>query len=293
MLDPVQQFNDLSPEFLSALEEKVLSYGSFVRYQFDIGHKNPDPQAYNGETIYPALWTLDPAKFNITDNSESRKDKKKFKTIALIEAVDADGKVTKFKRVRLEAVQRGTLLLQVAEKVEDLHMAMYLELHPAQIGGAYQDKSVPARFRRIDEKAYSKQQRTLRSQKLAALNVAQALSEAEIHDFAMAMDWPRFMDEEQLRDKVEALAEKDPEYFSDLVKGKSLEYRATIQRALDAQVIAYNSHEMTYAWSGSGETILKLSAASGKHPVEQMADWALTGGAKAEAVYNKIKSLLK
>jgi hypothetical protein len=293
MLDHVQQFNDLSPEFLSALEEKVLAYGPVVRYRFDIGHKNPDPEKYDGETIWPALYTLDPARFNITDSGENRKDKKRFKQIALIESVDNEGKVSKFKRVRLEARERGVKALQVRDKPEDLHTAMYLELHPKLTGGAYQDKTMAAMFSRIDEKAYSMEQRTKRSQRIAAVNVAEAMSEAEISQFALAHQWDLSMDEGMLRDKIEALAEADPQHFSDLVKGKSLEYRATIQKALDASVIAYQSAELQYLWSGSGEVILKLSAASGKHPVEQMADWALTGGAKAEAVYNKIKSLLK
>jgi hypothetical protein len=293
MLDNVQQFNDLSPEFLSALEERVLSYGPVVRYKFDIGHKNPDPEKYDGEIIWPALYTLDPARFNITESGENRKDKKRFKQIALIESVDNEGKVSKFKRVRLEARERGVKSLQVRDKQEDLHTAMYLELHPKLTGGDYQDKTMAAMFSRINEKAHATEQRTLRSQKLAALNVAQAMSEADIHQFALAHQWDAGMDEELLREKIEAMAEADPQHFSDLVKGKTLAYRATIQKALDAGHVAYQSTELQFAWTGSGETILKLSAASGKHPVEQMADWALTGGAKAEAVYNKIKSLLK
>ena len=92
-LENFAHYNDLSPKLRLELEKKVESFGRVVRYKFDIAKPNPDPSRYNGDTIYPNIYTLDPTRFALQDPYEDRDDKAKTKTIALIDenAINAEG----------------------------------------------------------------------------------------------------------------------------------------------------------------------------------------------------------
>lgn len=294
LLQQVAHFNDLSLKLRDELTEKIRSFGKVVRYKFNISNPNPDPEKYGGiEVIWPNLYTLDPTVFHINDPYEDRANKQRSKRIALIDGVDDRGLPNRFKKIRIEGRLKGILTLDIADNDEHLNYAMFLELHPKLIGGMFADKTKYQMVSRIDEKALAEDQRSIRTAKLKALNIAEQMSDKQIISFADAMMWDSSEDVFLLRNKVEELAENSPEFFSDLVNSKNLEYQASIQQALNKKIISFDPGEYKFVWSSNQQVIAILQPVGQKNNVEKMAEWVQTGGQKGEEFYKKLKSLLK
>jgi len=276
--------------------DKVASFGKQVRYRFDIGNENPDPEKYDGKIIYPNTYTLDPVQWTIRDNDETREGVAKFKKIALVSGVEEteeNGKTisrVRFVKIKLRATQKGILTLNL-DREEDVAMCMALELHPKLSGGEFANPEQRQLITRIDEAVASKQKSEERSMKLKAMTIAQGMSHAELIDFADAMQWDSSQDESVLRNITEQLAEDDPKFFKDLVESKNLEYRSQVKRAMNKGIIGFDPGEYRFYWVGSKQPITQLQPSSTKNEVEQLADWLQIGGQQAEAMFKKIKSL--
>ena len=294
-LENFAHYNDLSPKLREELERKVESFGRIVRYKFDIAKPNPDPSRYNGDTVYPASYTLDPTKFNIQDPYEDRLGKSKTKNIALVDEIfiDEKGIPQKFIKVRVSGSDKSILKLNLHDKREDFFMAMFLELHPKQKGGKFADRNAFQVFSRIDENAAAREQRTERTERLKALNVAQAMSDEELINFADAMQWDSSEDFEILRNKVEELADTNPVYFNDFVESKSVEYQSIIKQAINKELITFNRVEYKFVWSGNQQTITVLPPTGSKNEIQKMSEWMQTSGSKGDEFYKKLKSLVK
>lgn len=287
------QFNDLSKKLRNELETRVRGFGKVVRYKFDVSHPNPDPSKYNGPTVWPNVYTLNPTIFNINDPHEDREGVSRSKRIAFIDGVDLEkGFPNRFRKVRVEGKNQGLYKLNL-ENDEEFNMACLLELHPKNGNGMFPDKSKRQIFSRIDEQALATEQRNLRTAKRAALNAAGDMSDKQVVEFADAMQWDSAEDLKILHNKVEELAETSPDFFNDLVAGKTVEYQAAVKQALDRQIISFDPAEWKFMWTSNQQPITVLSEVDGKTHVQQMAEWLQIGGAKSEEVYKKMKSLLK
>lgn len=294
-LENFAHYNDLSPKLRLELEKKVESFGRVVRYKFDIAKPNPDPSRYNGDTIYPNIYTLDPTRFTLQDPYEDRDDKTKTKTIALIDenAISADGLPEKFVKVRVNGASKSVLTLNIEDNREDFYMAMFLELHPKNKSGKFARKDVFQVFSRIDENAAAREARTERSERLKALNAAQSMSDTELIDFADAMQWDSSDNIEVLRNKTEELADTNPIYFNDLVNGKAVEYQSLIKQAMNKDLISFNYGEYKFVWSGNQQTITTLSPTGTQTEIQKLSEWMQTNGNKGDDLYKKLKSLVK
>lgn len=294
-LENFAHFNDLSPKLREELEQKVESFGKSVRYKFDIARPNPDPEKYNGGTVYPNMYTLDPTKFTIQDSYENRDGKSKTKNIGLVDDgfINDNGLPERFKKVKVSGSEKAILKLNTADNRDDFYMAMMLEMHPKLKGGKFADKNLHPIISRIDENAAAREARTERSERLKALNVAQAMSDTELIDFADAMQWDSSENSEILRNKVEELADSNPIYFNDLVQGKSIEYQSLIKQAINKDLISFEHGEYKFMWSGNQQTITNLSPTGKKNEIEKLSEWMQTSGTKGDDLYKKLKSLVK
>jgi hypothetical protein len=72
-----------------------------------------------------------------------------------------------------------------------------------------------------------------------------------------------------------------------------VEYQATVKQAMDKEVIGFDPAEWKFIWSANQQTLAVLQQVDGKNEVEQLADYLMTGGDKADTAYKKIKGLLK
>ena len=294
-LENFAHFNDISPKLREELEQKVESFGKRVRYRFDIAKPNPDPEKYNGEYVYPNIFTLDPAKFTIQDPYENRSEKSKTKNIAVVDDgfINDKGVPERFKKVKLNGSDKATLTLNIEENRDDFYMAMFLELHPKNKTGAFTSKTLYPIFSRIDENAAARGARTERSERLKALNVAQGMSDAELIDFADAMQWDSSENIEILRNKAEEFADNNPIYFNDFVQGKTIEYQSLVKQAMNKGLISFNHGDYSFVWTGNQQVITNLPPTGQKTEIQKMSEWMQTSGNKGDDFYKKLKSLVK
>jgi hypothetical protein len=294
-LENFAHFNDLSPELRENLERKIESYGRIIRYKFDIAKPNPDPSKYNGDTVYPNMYTLDPTKFTIIDPYETRQGKSKTKNIALVDDgfINDRGVPERFKKVRVKGVEKSILRLRPQDNRDDFYVAMFLELHPKLKGGQFAVKELHQVVSRIDEQAAAQTARSERSERLKALNAAQSMSDEELINFADAMQWDSSESSEILRNQVEELADTNPVYFNDLVQSKAIEYQSLIKQAINKGLVSFDHAEYKFYWSGNQQTIVVLSPAGTKNEIQKLSEWMQTNGVKGDEFYKKIKSLVK
>lgn len=293
-LQQTGQYNDLSPKLLDRLTKRIEGYGKTVRYRFDIERENPDKTFYNGKTIFPSMYTLDPTVFNITDKEEDRPGKSKTKKIALIKKYEDKGShgiEVEFTKIRIGAGRRGILRLEL-ENPDDFAMAMCIELHPKLNGGDFQDSEKHAVVSLIDENAVATVASEERSARLVAMTAAQGMSAKEILDFVDAMQWDSSREEGLMREDVEALAEQDPIFFNTFVQGKNVEFQALVKQALNKGIINFDQAENKFTWSGNKQPITVVSPIGNKSEVEKMAEWLQISGKAGEEVAKKLKSLV-
>lgn len=293
-LTQVAHFNDFSDGLRKKLEERISSFGKMVRYKFDLAKPNPDPQKYNGDIIYPGSYTLDPTIFQITDNDENRTGKSKTKTVALIASINQEGKPEKFIKIRVLDKQRGDLILFVGDntKPEDKELAMYLEMHPKNKNGMFPDPSKHQVFQRIEETVNAAEERKVRSERKKAMDAAENMTYEELKEFANAMLWDSTEEEIILRNKVEELAEKEPDYFNDIVASKKTKYLSLIKKAMDARAIQYDPVDGKLSYASTGQPIVILGADAGSEGWGRYAEWFMTAGKKADDVYKKLTAML-
>ncbi len=296
MLEAVGVYNDLSPKLREQLEAKVLQFGKKVRYRFDIKRKNPDPEKTQGEWLYPFIYTLQPITFTIVDNLEDRKDKQKVKKIGIVESVDKDGKPERFRRVRVRQQEKGIVTFDM-DKPEDIESVMYLELHPKLSGGQFKDKDKVAVATRIDEQATADQERKERSARKKAMDIAENMTDKEVIEFADAMSgsgepkWESSQEISILRNEVEALAEKSPKFFNDLVASRSLKYQSIVKKAIDKGFIVYDPAEYKVMWESNNQILAILPPTGTKNWMEKFAEFLEAGGKKTDVIYKKLQSL--
>ena len=290
-LEPVAHYNNLSAKLREEIEAKLKGFGKSVRYKFEISKPNPDPAKYNGDTVWPNRYTLDPAVWDVTDPYEVA-GKSKSKKIGIIEAVDENGKPNRFRKIRVMAPQKGVLILDL-ENQEDYYTAFALELHPKLIGGRFEDKNAYRVVTRIDENAEAETKRKERTARKKALDAAESMEDADIVNFADAMMWDSGELANILRNKVEELAETDPEFFNDLIEKKEIQVRALVKQALDKRIITHDPVENKFMWASNMQLITALPVSLTANHVQQFAEWLVVGGTKAEEVHKKIKELSK
>jgi hypothetical protein len=286
MLEAVAHYNNLSAKLRKELSEKINGFGKNVRFKFKIEKENPDKEKRDGTYIWPSIYTLDPATFDILDGDKRVK-------IGLVRSTDEKGMPNSFKKVQVKAGERGVKLFDLTDPDEIDTVAMLL-LHPKLEDGQFRDKNRIPMLSIIDERKLAVEKNTQRSLKLKAGAYAEAMSEVEVVEFADAMVWDSTQEPEVLRSLIMDMAEFEPADFLKMTEDKkSLEYRANIKKAMDKQIIGFNPAEWKFVWSANNQDLAVLQAVEGKGEVEQLASWLIAGGDKADATYKKIKGLLK
>jgi len=292
-LEATAHFNNLSDKLRNELTTKIKSFGSSVRYKFNISTPNPDPSKYNGDTVWPNMYTLDPIKFEIIDPYETTSSKRA-KLIAYVTEVDEKGIPSRFKKIQVKGGDKGVINLDPLRNEDDFNMALLIELHPKLKGGMFSDPNRVQIVERIDYDSLATEQRKIRSARKIAMDVAEKMSDEEIIQFSDAMLWDSTERPNVLRNKVEEMAEKEPQLFNDLVNSKKMKYQAAIKRAVDNKVFNYDPVDAKLIWASTGQVIVTLGSVNdGRSDYERFAEWFMTAGKKADDVYNKLVSLWK
>lgn len=295
MLSQIADFNDLSPVLLKKLQDKVQSFGKVVKYRFNIEQENPDRTFYNGKTIFPNTYTLDPTVFNITDKDEKREGKTQFKKIALIKSHEPNGTggyKTEYIKIRVPASARGILRLDL-ENVDDIAKCMVLEMHPKFEGGLFADPQRVKVFSRIDDVVEARAQSEERAEKRKAQNAVADFDDVALISFADSMQWDSTQDPIVLRNLAEELADLDPKFLNDLVNNKTFEIRAIVKQAIDREIISYDPAELKFTWTGNKQTIAVVSPSGEESEIVKFSEILHSGGNKMEEALKKITQLVK
>lgn len=95
-----------------------------------------------------------------------------------------------------------------------------------------------------------------------------------------------------LKDKLKTIAERAPEEFYETIDSEETMTKALIKMAKEAGVISYNTVEMKWYLSASGETLALLERREGANETDQFAQ-ILLNGVNGPAMKGKIETLLK
>ncbi len=299
MLEQAKPYNDFTPEFRAKIEKHVRGLGRKVRYRFNIENKNPDPEKYNGPIIWPALWTLTPSVFRITDMDEKRAGESRSKQVALVDGVDEKGLPNRFKKIRVSARQKGILEFNMIdadgnENYEEMQMVMFLELHPKNKNGLNSSGTETKVFERVDIKAQAVASRKDRQLRDEARAFAESLTDEEVRHYSAAMGLDETDDIEVLRDRIESVAENDPNMILSMREdGDRVKTASLVKRAIDQSVIGINPQNGDVTWANNGNLIVQLGPNVGlKTDIDRLADWFASGEKKSEAAFKKLGSLV-
>lgn len=294
MLEKQAHVNDLSPKLRKHLEQKIADFGDSVRYKFNISHPDPHPDN-RGKEVWPALFTLGPVTFDITDKLEDRPNASKRKTIGLVKGIDPEkGHPVSYRRIQIEGTREGYLHLDLKDP-DDIETCALLELHPKHTGGEFFDSSKgEGVFQRVDELALAKANKSNRAMRRAAANVAADFTDQEVRDFISALGRDENRQLEILREEVEDLAEKQPALFSDKFSS-GWKVQAILKRALDKQIIVHHPAEDKITMVATGETVAVLTRTDGDvKSVNQRLQEALQAqGDTGDKMYHRLEALVK
>jgi len=289
MLQQQGIYNDLTDELRAEIDKKSEGYGKKMRVKFDIEKTNPDPAKYNGATIYPFLYTLDPKTFKITDPYEKRPGKQKVKNIGIVDKINEKGGVASFKCVRISERMRGVLELDLTVP-EQLEMAEYILIHPKLKEGKFLDGQKIQMLSIIDESKLAVEQRSVRGAKLEAGIYAAKMSDKDVVDFSNAMNWDSTQEMSILRNQIEDMAEHTPDIFNDLVRDEKMKFQSIVKQAFDNKIISYDPIGNKIIWVSTTQPIAQLGNEEDKNEVERAALYFRLGGDNATKAFDKIKS---
>jgi ribosomal protein L20 len=270
-------FNDVSPELIA---KSKLKPGEQVVYRVTGIQPNPfDPNKWAipaAKNVPPTDQIWDPIKQDYID-------------IAAVRSVSPDGNHT-FHDIYFFGNLGGHMIL-VGGRAADQEIHSYLTICNYNGSNPNRDPSKEIYFELVDEAAKSEKERKTRNIKREALNAAADLSAEEVRTYIAALGQDDTAKVEVLRNRLEEMADHDPESFMDLINNKQAVMKATINRALNKGIINFDSEQSKFTWP-NGEVILVVSRTTGGDNVEELLGYCASN-AKGEKVYQTIQSKSK
>jgi hypothetical protein len=267
-------FNQISPELIAKTKLKP---GDKVVYK--VHGITPHP-------MDPTKWAI-PAARNVPPTDEIYDPiKEEYASIGAVRSVDADG-THRFHEIYFFGNQGGHLILN-GGIAADQEIHSYLQL--CNYNGSNPDRDVSKEiiFEVVDEAVKADKEVKKRSKKREALNIAADLSEDEIRNIVAALGQDDTDKISVLRNKMEELADVDPENFLGLISNKQLTMKAALNRAVSKGVIIFDAEQSKFTWP-NGEVILVVSRTTGGDNIEELLAFCVANQ-KGEKVFQTIQS---
>lgn len=270
-------FNDISPELVSNTKLKPGQTAVYRVYGI-----TPDP-------MNPGKWAV-PSSKNVPPTDQIWDPiKEEYIEIAAVRSVSPDGNHT-FHDIYFFGNQGGHLIL-VGGRAADQEIHSYLTLCNYNGSNPNRDTSKEIYFELVDEAAKSDKERKQRNLKREALNAAADLSPEDVRNYVAALGQDDSGKIEVLRNRLEELADNDPQSFLDLINNKQAVMKATLNRALNKGVILFDTEQSRFTWP-NGEVILVVSRTTAGDNIEELLGFCVAS-AKGEKVYQTIQSKAK
>lgn len=213
----------------------------------------------------------------------------RYVSIAAIRSVGTDGTIT-YHDLYFFGSQGGHLIL-LGGRADHQEIHSYLSLCNYNGSNTNRDDSKEIVFELVDEVAKSQKETKKRNLKREALNSAADLSADDVRNYIAALGQDDTQKIEVLRNKLEAMADSDPEEFIALISNKQATMKATINRALSKGAIMFDTEQSRFTWP-NGEAILTVSRTTGGDNVDELISFCVSG-AKGEKVYQTLQSKAK
>lgn len=270
-------YNNVSPELLNQFKLKP---GEQVVYR--VAGIQPNP-------MEPDKWAI-PAVRNVPVTDEIYDSiAEKYVSIAAIKSINADG-TSIYHQLYFFGSQGGHMIL-LGGRADHQEIHSYLSLCNYNGSNPNRDESKEVIFELVDEVAKSQKESKKRNLKREALNSAADLSADDVRNYIAALGQDDTQKIEVLRNKLEELADNDPEEFIALISNKQAAMKATINRALAKGAIIFDAEQSRFSWP-NGEAILTVSRTTGGDNVDELISFCISG-AKGEKVYQTLQSKAK
>lgn len=270
-------YNNVSPELLN---ESKLKPGEQVVYR--VAGIQPNP-------MDPTKWAI-PAVRNVPVTDEIYDQiAERYVSISAIKSINADG-TNNYHQLYFFGSQGGHLIL-LGGRAADQEIHSYLSLCNYNGSNPNRDESKEVIFELVDEVAKSQKETKQRNLKREALNSAADLSADDVRNYIAALGQDDTQKIEVLRNKLEEMADNDPEGFVALISNKQATMKATINRAITKGAIVFDAEQSRFTWP-NGEAILTVSRTTGGDNVDELISYCVSG-AKGEKVYQTLQSKAK
>lgn len=270
-------YNNVSPELLNQFKLKP---GEQVVYR--VAGIQPNP-------MDPTKWAI-PAVRNVPVTDEIYDPiADKYVSISAIKSINADG-TNNYYQLYFFGSHGGHLIL-LGGRAADQEIHSYLSLCNYNGSNPSRDESKEVIFELVDEVAKSQKETKQRNLKREALNSAADLSADDVRNYIAALGQDDTQKIEVLRNKLEEMADNDPEGFVALISNKQATMKATINRAITKGAIVFDAEQSRFTWP-NGEAILTVSRTTGGDNVDELISYCVSG-AKGEKVYQTLQSKAK
>jgi hypothetical protein len=279
------EINKVSPVITDYLKKKALKPGETAQYRLLTGVKNTDKDKTEGEFLFGAVQCI-VLKDTIRDKGSGQPV-----TIAVIKNVGKDGNITPGKLYVKPRKNDGSFKLS-GDNPGDVEIYYVLELLSQNKSNPFATPGVIKIFERIDELAEANQRSRVRNMLQDSWNAIDRWNKEETQIRAAAYNISTQLDVHVLKDKLKTIAERAPEEFYETIDSEETMTKALIKMAKEAGVISYNTVEMKWYLSASGETLALLERREGANETDQFAQ-ILLNGVNGPAMKGKIETLLK
>lgn len=131
----------------------------------------------------------------------------------------------------------------------------FMKLSNQNEDNPHRDPSVPAWFREINEAKKAKEIRGNRANMLKAFKLVFEMNEVRKREFAASMGWDQNADLDVISNKIEQLAEDDPQEFMNRYGDETRDIKASVKQALDENIVKYDVQKRKFVWTADNETL--------------------------------------
>jgi hypothetical protein len=280
--------NNLSPKLISYLDERKLKPGEVVKYRLLDKARNTDPKRRKGDDwIYSSAVVV-----HLRDRI--KKPEGGVVEIGVVDSVDPISKIPIFKSPYIIIPQKGSggYFFLNESKLDDVEMYPLLELSNKNASNPFRDKNTKPLFERVDEAKESKVRSKKRNFLYDCLDAIRNWTPEEMRIAGAGFNIPSDLEPDTLKDKLEELAEKDPETFYKAIDSQENKIAAIINLAKSKNIIGYSAFENKWFYVGTNDTIILLERREGTDETKQFVNF-LMNTPKGADVQEHLKKLIK
>lgn len=265
-------FNNISDELKAQIPK--LKVGERVHFQMLNGVPNPEPdpreKAKQGDVLYGKVQLM--TFFRIYDKYQKNEKGEAvggYVDVGCVDQWDGD-KPARFRRfipgingVHLHNLAYGGKFDLVGGKVQDEELFEALWLSPEREGSPCADPSFEIKFKIVDDKASSKAIVNRYDRLKRVIDITNTMEEEEARGIMAALNQPKYQDKEILMANMKNFAMSNPEQFLKVYESKDSPLKASLKKAMEEKVLAYNLKTGEVSVGGATIATIKCSNMDG------------------------------